>query len=161
MWLDKFLFCVNAVDLFDDKTLSLVIYSIQFGLHIIRALFWSKNALSAIKNKFPDGMSINRYKNNFFFHGFPIHVSRPNWFINVRRCYCCPVHCIILIFDLIKKKSWPRAMYSFHSPPPHPNLYIFINFFSYELKNELLFFFWEILLKWKVTAVYINDSSFI
>lgn len=51
-------------------------------------------------------------------------------------------------------------MYSFHSPhPPHPNLYIFINFFSYELKNELLFFLWEKLLKWKVTAVYINDSS--
>lgn len=133
MWLDKFLFCVNAVDLFDDKTLSLVIFdSIWIAHH--PGIILVKNALSAIKNKFPDGMSINRYKNNFFFHGFPIHVSRPNWFINVRRCYCCPVHCIILIFNLIKKKSWPRAMYSFHSPPPTP-IYIFsLTFFPMNWK---------------------------
>lgn len=61
--------------------------------------------------------------------------------------------------DLIKKQLTTSGV-QFSPSPPH-NLYIFINFFSYELKNELLFFHWEKLLKWKVTAVYINDSSFI
>lgn len=62
------------------------------------------------------------------------------------------------MFNLIKKQMTTSDVQFLH--PPH-NLYIFINFFSYELKNELLFFHWEKLLKWKVTAVYINDLSFI
>lgn len=62
------------------------------------------------------------------------------------------------MFNLIKKQMTTSDV-QFSIPPPH--LYIFINFFPYELKNELLFFLWEESLKWKVTAVYINDLSFI